>query len=146
MKNEQADLINLDARLHHIGIVARDFASGTAIYRALGYQPVTAVIEDPGQQVFVQFWRLREEVPLEIIVPAADDSPVSGFLEKTGGGLYHLCFASPDLEATLEFVRTRRGIVVRPPIPAAAFQGRRVAFVYWQHALVEFVEMDDDRV
>ncbi len=134
------DITIPDTRLHHIGIAAADFETGTAMYRALGYRPITGVIEDPAQQVFVQFWQLAGEVPLEIIVPATETSPVSNFLRKTGGGLYHLCFATGDLEASLEFVRDHRGLVVRPPVPAVAFGGSRIAFVYWHHNLVEFVE------
>jgi methylmalonyl-CoA/ethylmalonyl-CoA epimerase len=60
---------------------------------------------------------------------------------KRGGGLHHLCYEIDNLEEQLALSRTRGGIVVRPPLPAVAFEGRRIAWVYTKNKLLlEFLE------
>ncbi len=130
----------LGLRLHHLGVAATSLDEGTALYRALGYRAVSPVVEDPHQGVRVQFWQLGTEVLVEVVAPGGPGSPVDGFLGKTGGGVYHLCYECADLERTLDWIRSHQGLTVRPPLPAAALEGRRVAFVYWHRALVEFLE------
>ena len=56
-------------------------------------------------------------------------------------GLHHLCYEVNDLEAELETARSHGGIVVRKPVPAVAFGGRRIAWVFTRYKLlVEFLE------
>ena len=99
-------------------------------------------ILDPHQQVSVTFLRGKNPAdPLvELVEPAGDSSPVLSFL-KRGGGLHHVCYVVDSLEAQLEDCRARRSLVVRPPLPAAAFGGRRIAWVYTKNKLlVEYLE------
>jgi methylmalonyl-CoA/ethylmalonyl-CoA epimerase len=74
------------------------------------------------------------------VEPAGEKSPVIPFL-KRGGGLHHLCYEIDDLEEQLRLSRTQGGLVTRPPLPAVAFNGRRIAWVYTkQKLLVEYLE------
>jgi methylmalonyl-CoA/ethylmalonyl-CoA epimerase len=128
-------------RLHHVGIVVDDIERhGTRYAEQLGLRPLSAIVTDPIQRVQVQFWGDGREVSLELIQPLDDDSPVSRFLEK-GGGLNHLCFEVEDIVAAVEQVRAKGAICVSGPVPAAAFDGQRIAFLFFRDiGLVEFVE------
>jgi len=127
-------------RLHHVGIVVRRLEEGRTVYRRLGFDVDTPVFEDPIQRVLVQFILPAADVLVELIEPAGADSPVSRFLEKSGPGLHHLCYEVDDIDRACELLRDEGGIVTCEPVPAVAFSGRRVAFVYWQRSIVEFVE------
>jgi methylmalonyl-CoA/ethylmalonyl-CoA epimerase len=60
---------------------------------------------------------------------------------KRGGGLHHLCYEIDDLEDQLALSRAQGGLVVRQPLPAVAFEGRRIAWVYTRNKLlVEYLE------
>jgi methylmalonyl-CoA/ethylmalonyl-CoA epimerase len=62
------------------------------------------------------------------------------FLKK-GGGLHHLCYEVQDLEKQLELTRSKGGLIARPPMPAEAFGGRRIAWVYTKNKLlIEYLE------
>jgi len=128
-------------RLHHVGIVVDDIERhGTRYAEQLGLRPLSAIVTDPMQRVQVQFWGDGREVSLELIQPLDDDSPVSRFLEK-GGGLNHLCFEVEDIVAAVEQARAKGAICVSGPVPAAAFDGQRIAFLFFRDiGLVEFVE------
>jgi methylmalonyl-CoA/ethylmalonyl-CoA epimerase len=80
------------------------------------------------------------DAQIELVEPAAPDSPVVNFLRK-GGGLHHLCYEVSDLEAHLSRMRERGGMVVKRPLPAVAFENRRIAWVFTrQKLLLEFLE------
>ena len=81
---------------------------------------------------------------IELIAPLSADAPIQSLLKKTGGGAYHLCFETNDLEKALAHVRSLKCLVVSPPAPAVAFEGRRIAWFYSpSRLLVELVERPD---
>jgi methylmalonyl-CoA/ethylmalonyl-CoA epimerase len=128
-------------RLHHVGIVVRDLREYSASCVAfLGLHPATEVFHDPIQKVRVQFWRDDTGHLLELVEPAAPDSPVNEALRK-GGGLNHLCFEVDDIETDLRAALDRGALPVTGIAPAVAFEGRRIAFLFLPDLnLVEFVE------
>ena len=102
----------------------------------------THVFHDPNQGVRVTFLQSHKAGdPLwELIEPADEKSPVQSFAAK-GGGLHHVCFVVQNLGEALEQARTRGAIVTRPPMPAVAFGGRRIAWVYTKtRLLIEYLE------
>jgi methylmalonyl-CoA/ethylmalonyl-CoA epimerase len=128
-------------KLHHVGVAVSSIAEHAEQYRrALDIGLAGEIIEDELQKVRVAFAQVGEGVFVEFVEPLGDDSPVSNLL-KRGGGLYHVCYLVPDIEAAVERVRRAGGMVVSGPTPARAFGGRRVAFVYTRgRSLVEFLE------
>lgn len=128
--------------LHHIGIVVpqiRPVLQGFAA--SIGAQANSEIIYDPLQQVSVAFMRSSSPgAAIELIEPAAENCPVSN-LARSGGGLHHLCYEVSDLEAELQLSRSHGGIVVRKPVPAVAFGGRRIAWVFTKYRLLlEYLE------
>jgi len=137
-----AENIARELVLHHIGIVVpqiRPVLEGFAA--SIGAQPDSEIIYDPLQQVSVAFMRPSTPGPaIELIEPAGENCPVSK-LARSGGGLHHLCYEVNDLETELETARSHGGIVVRKPLPAVAFGGRRIAWVFTRYKLLlEYLE------
>lgn len=131
-------------KLHHVGIVVKDIARATPWFEEqCGYRAASDVIHDPIQKVRVQFFEHRDGSRIELIEPAAEDSPVSRTLQKQGGGVNHLCYEVHDLDGTLERMRAAGAFPTRSPQPAAAFGGRRITFVLTpDRALIELLESD----
>jgi methylmalonyl-CoA/ethylmalonyl-CoA epimerase len=129
--------------LHHVGIVVQSLESwGQAYAGSLGLVPEAEIVHDPIQKVRVQFWRDDTANLVELIEPAAPDSPVWGELKK-GGGLNHLCYEVDDLERRVEDAVSGGAILAVSPVPAVAFSGRRIAFLYFRKlGLIEFVERE----
>jgi methylmalonyl-CoA/ethylmalonyl-CoA epimerase len=128
--------------LHHIGVVVADIPRVADAYvNVLGYQPCTEIIHDPRQLVFVQFFRLPgQAMYIELVAPDRANSKVSTALAK-GGGLNHICYATDDIEATCEALRSRRFFQLQQPVEAVAFGGRRIAwFVGPDRSPLELVE------
>src|SRR6266496_442702 len=115
--------------LHHVGYVVASISKCIERFaRPLAATWDGSITHDPLQKVFVAFVYPGSdaEPAIELVEPAREDSPVTKFLQR-GGGLHHLCYEVDSLESELEFVRSTGAVLVKPPLPAVAFGGRRIA-------------------
>jgi methylmalonyl-CoA/ethylmalonyl-CoA epimerase len=97
---------------------------------------------DPLQKVRVTFFQGRNPTDplIELIEQGGPESPVARFVER-GGGIHHLCYEAKDLESPLRFCQSVGTLFSRPPVPAVAFGGRRIAWgVTKKRLLMEFLE------
>ncbi len=145
MSNESSEKLRPadSVRLHHIGfVVASIQESGQSFALGLGADWDGNIVLDPIQKVRVTFLQGRSGTDplIELVEPADPNSPVTRFLER-GGGLHHLCYEVNNLEGHLEFCKSVGSTIIRPPVPAVAFGGRRIAWaVTRKKLLMEFLE------
>jgi|SRR5579875_3604479 len=130
-------------RLHHLGFVIASISETASDFaESLSGTWDGKIFVDPLQRVRVTFLKGPglSDALFELIEPDAPDSPVLGFLKK-GGGLHHVCYEVMFLDKHLEHIQSLGAKLVRPPMPAVAFGGRRIAWVYTKHRLlIEFLE------
>jgi methylmalonyl-CoA/ethylmalonyl-CoA epimerase len=128
-------------KLHHVGVAVKSIAEHAEQYRqAFGITLTSQIIEDELQKVRVAFGQVGDGVFIEFVEPLGENSPITNLL-KRGGGLYHVCYLVPDIEAAIEQVRRAGGVIVSGPTPARAFDNRQIAFVYTpERSLVEFLQ------
>jgi methylmalonyl-CoA/ethylmalonyl-CoA epimerase len=130
-------------KLHHIGFVVSSIQeSGETFLQSLGASWDGKIIFDPVQKVRVSFIQGKNpsDPLIELVEPGAPESPVSRFLER-GGGLHHLCYEVENLDAHVAFCKSVGTIIIRPPVPAVAFGGKRIAWgVSKRRLLMEFLE------
>ena len=130
-------------RLHHLGFVLASIRkSAEEFAHSLCASWDGEIIFDPLQKVHVTFLRGAHDhdALIELVEPAGPDSPVSRFLARKGG-LHHVCYEVEDLEAQLAFCKSAGSSLVRKPVPAVAFGGRRIAWVLTKsRLLVEYLE------
>jgi len=128
---------------HHVGFVVASIQEIVQSFvQSLDAEWDGRIIHDPNQAVRVTFLRGKNPAdPLfELVESAGEKSPVLSFAQK-GGGLHHVCYVVDSLDVRLTQCRSQGMIVVRPPLPAAAFGGRRIAWVYTRDKLlVEYLE------
>ncbi|MEO8194745.1 MAG: VOC family protein [Gemmatimonadales bacterium] len=129
-------------RLHHVGIAVSAIEPNTEIYiERFGYISCGDIVHDPVQTAYVQFLRLPgDHVFVEFVAPDGPESKLTNAI-KRGGGLNHLCYATPDIDATSRELRAGGMMLVHSPTPAAAFHGRRIAWMLGRdRILIELVE------
>lgn len=135
---------NLNFRLLHVGVAVPALGPTTELLSTLfGYRVVSGPFDDPIQKVAVNFLAKSPEDPaeIELIAPNSADSPIRSMLAKDGGGAYHLCFETNDIDGALAHAKKSGCIIVSFPVPAVAFQGRRIAWIYTRsRQLFELVE------
>lgn len=135
-------------RFHHLGLAVRRPRDATRFVGGLGYELAEPVF-DPVQNVNLIMGRHAGTMPdVEIIYPAADKSPIDGFLaQRPDGIVYHLCYVTADLAAALLALEQSgvRTICKAPPTPAVLFDGCKVSFYdIVGMGLVEIIEDPED--
>jgi methylmalonyl-CoA/ethylmalonyl-CoA epimerase len=132
-----------DRKLHHVGFVVNSIAAiGERFAKSIGGIWNGKIIHDPLQAAKVSFIDGPNPfcATVELVEPAGANSPVERFLQR-GGGLHHLCYEVAQLEEQLKLSRSMGAMIVRQPLPAVAFGGRRIAWVFTKEKLLlEFLE------
>ena len=114
--------------LDHIAIATDDLEESLRFWQdALGLEP--SHTEDlPDRGIRVAFLPVGD-TRIELITPLRDDSEVSGFLSKRGGGIHHLAFSTPDVDADVEELKGK-GVRLTGESAAPGAHGCRVAFIH----------------
>jgi methylmalonyl-CoA/ethylmalonyl-CoA epimerase len=138
-------MMPVQGRLHHVGFVVQSIAEVAEEFaRSIAGTWDGRIILDSLQGAWVSFLHgpIASDALIELVEPVDEGSPVRKFL-KQGGGLHHLCYEVGNLETQLRLSRSTGSLVVRTPVPAAAFGGRRIAWVYTKtKLLLEYLEAD----
>ncbi|HMS42283.1 MAG TPA: methylmalonyl-CoA epimerase [Pyrinomonadaceae bacterium] len=115
-------------KINHLGIATKGIDEALKFWEdALGLENVhTEIVED--QKVRVAMLPIGES-RVELLEPTSEDSPISKFLEKRGGGIHHIAVETDDIEAALAKLKAQgaRLIDEKPRIGA---EGCLVAFVH----------------
>ena len=114
------------AVIAHIGIAVRGLDASVSFYRdVLGMSEVPLADSDGAR---IAGFAAGDSL-VELLEPASDDSPIGKFVAKRGGGLHHVCFAVPDLDASLARCR-EFGIRLIDETPRQGAEGKRIAFLH----------------
>ncbi|MEN8223695.1 MAG: VOC family protein, partial [Acidobacteriota bacterium] len=84
-------------KIDHIAIAVSDLKKEIEVYNNIpGFEfNGTEVVEE--QKVTVAFFKVGD-VFIELLEPLSDDSPVSKFIEKRGGGLHHIAYEVDNIK------------------------------------------------
>jgi methylmalonyl-CoA/ethylmalonyl-CoA epimerase len=128
-------------KINHLGIATKNIEDGLKFWAdALGLENVhTETVED--QKVRVAMLPLGES-RIELLEPVSDDSPISKFLEKRGGGIHHIAVEVENIEESLAKLK-REGARLIDEKPRVGAEGCLVAFVHPSSAggvLLELVQ------
>ncbi|MCI0486186.1 MAG: VOC family protein [Blastocatellia bacterium] len=130
-------------KFSHLGVAVQNIERAVSVYRDLfGYRVLSGPFDDSTQKATVCFIGTGGEgdLVIELVAPLEDDSPVNRMLAK-GASAYHICYEVDDIDRTLADSREKGCVIVSKPVPAVAFEGRRIAWFYTPtRQLVEVVE------
>lgn len=134
-------------KINHLGIATKGIDEALKFWSdALGLENVhTEIVED--QKVRVAMLPIGES-RVELLEPTSDDSPISKFLEKRGGGIHHIAVEVDDIVASLDKLRAK-GMRLIDEAPRVGAEGCLVAFVHpasTNGVLLELVQLRDDAI
>ncbi|MEJ2631350.1 MAG: VOC family protein [Acidihalobacter sp.] len=125
---------------HHVGVACRKLEREQTVFENMGYRPEGEIFVDPTQGIRGRF--LTGAGPrMELVEPLDSQTGVLTNVLAQGLKMYHLAYTTPDMERSLAEAVQIRGKVMVEPVPAVAFDGRRIAFVFLPNMLLmEFIE------
>ena len=113
-------------KLHHIGIVVENIQKSLGdLIKYLDFESTTMPSLVGSQKVNICFLKTNN-VFLELIEPAEENSPISNFIKK-GGGFHHLCFEVDDIHLELEKMKKNGAHIIVDVVKG--FEERLTAFV-----------------
>lgn len=128
-------------KIDHLGIATGGIQEALKFWEdALGLETVH-VEEVEDQKVRVAMLPLGES-RIELLEPLSEDSPISSFLEKRGGGIHHIAVQVEDINASLAKLK-KAGMRLIDEEPRTGAEGCLVAFVHPKSAngvLLELVQ------
>lgn len=115
-------------KINHLGIATKGIDEALKFWGdALGLENVhTEIVED--QKVRVAMLPIGES-RVELLEPTSEDSPISKFLEKRGGGIHHIAVEVDDIVAAIAKMK-EKGATLIDETPRIGAEGCLVAFVH----------------
>jgi len=118
-------------RVAHIGIAVKNLGLSKELFSKLlgNVSPHTERIEE--QNATVSFYPVGESSVelIEAIDSSGAGSAITGFIEKRGEGVHHICLEVDDIEKEMERL-TNLGFHFASKAPFSGGAGCRVAFIH----------------
>ncbi len=126
-------------RIAHVGIAVADLDAILPFYRDLLGMPEVPLDDADGARI--AGLRAGESL-IELLQAQSPDSPIGKFVAKRGPGIHHICFAVPDLDATLARCHTM-GVRLIDTTPRIGAEGKRIAFLHPSATAGVLVELSE---
>ncbi|MHA1771876.1 MAG: methylmalonyl-CoA epimerase [Candidatus Thorarchaeota archaeon] len=115
-------------KIDHVGIAVKSLSETLPYYRdILGLEFLGDEVV-PEQKVHVAFLKIGES-RIELLEPTSEDSPISGFLEKRGGGIHHIAVLVDDIVSALQEHKAKGSRLIDES-PRNGAHGMKIAFVH----------------
>jgi methylmalonyl-CoA epimerase len=117
-------------KINHLGIATKSIEEALKFWQdSLGLENVhTEIVEE--QKVRVAMLPIGES-RVELLEPTSEDSPISKFLEKRGGGIHHIAIEVENIEESLAKLKSN-GAKLIDETPRIGAEGCLIAFVHPQ--------------
>jgi methylmalonyl-CoA epimerase len=115
-------------KIDHLGIATKGIDEALKFWaESLGLENLhTETVED--QKVRVAMLPIGD-TRIELLEPTSDDSPISKFLDKRGGGIHHIAVEVDDIKRELDRLKAS-GIRLIDAEPRVGAGGCLVAFIH----------------
>jgi methylmalonyl-CoA/ethylmalonyl-CoA epimerase len=140
MMNPPQAILPTGSRFHHVGVACRSLENAQADLRALGYERAGTQFVDPLQGV-VGIFMEGTGPRLELLAPWDGSTVLDPWL-RNGSRIYHLGYEVADIDSAIRAALNADARQVTSPVPAVAFDGRRIAFLMLRVPLmIELIEL-----
>lgn len=113
-------------RIAHLGVAVRQLDDVLPLYRDVLGLPNVPLDDADGAHIA---GLAAGESLVELLQPAAADSPIAKFVDRRGPGIHHICFCVDDLDDTLAKAKAA-GITLIDEVPRIGAEGKRIAFLH----------------
>ncbi len=127
------------AKINHLAVVVDDVNKALKFWNeALGL-PLGKVERNEREEVEIAFLPL-DSGEIELLAPINETSGVAKYLAKRGAGLHHVCIEVPDIEATMQRLKSH-GVELLNDVAKSNDEGTRYCFVHPKSAFGVLVEL-----
>ncbi|MCD6567711.1 MAG: VOC family protein [Dehalococcoidia bacterium] len=106
-------------QISHLGLAVKDLEKTMVFYRSvLRLDPAEPIVGGNERDLSVSLVKVGDAT-LELIQPIKETSVMAKYLEKRGEGIHHVCFEVDDIDAELEWMKSKGLEALGTPKPGA---------------------------
>lgn len=123
-------------KFHHLGIACANIDE-TLAYIQDQYEvlKISDMVYDSKQNAYLQMVELADGLRLELVAGEV----IASYIKKKNY-LYHMCYATENIEQVILKMQMSGDFLVKEPREAILFNGQRVAFLMTPLGLIELLE------
>ena len=132
--------------IEHVGIAVDDLNGISDVFGDLLGLELRSREKIDDQQVITDIYEIGSD-KLEFLKATDNNSPISRFIEKKGGGMHHVAFVVDHLQPALDYL-SNQGVHLIDTVPKIGAEGYKVAFIHPQSTggiLVELCEKNSPK-
>jgi methylmalonyl-CoA/ethylmalonyl-CoA epimerase len=129
-------------KISHIGIAVNNIEEAAKFYRDILGLTLSDIEMVVPQKTRAGIFKISES-NIELVEPAAPDSPLVKFLETKGQGIHHICFEVDDVESEVKLLLEKGATMIDQKSRPGA-HNTKVAFVHPKSSsgvLIELCEL-----
>lgn len=127
-------------RIEHLAVATKEFTPMFEAFQKAFGTALEGVETVESQKVKTAFLKIAD-LPVELLEPTTNDSPISKFLEKRGNGMHHIALRVDNMEEAMKDLKAK-GFVFIDEKPRIGAHGTKTAFIHpksFHGLLVELV-------
>jgi len=129
--------------IDHIAIASEDIDEAQLLFRDLLGLDLKGRETVQDQRISTDIYD-TENAHIEVMEPTAEDSPISGFLERRGEGIHHICFKVENLPEMLQRL-SEAGVELIDREPRTGAGGKQIAFLHPRSTHGVLIELSETR-
>lgn len=127
--------------VHHYGFLTKNIEKSLRAFEKLGYEKTSDLINDVQRGIDILFIESKNNQVIELVSPNQTESVVNSVMKSHVNSIYHICYIVKSLELSIESLSKENFVLIDPPKPAVAFNGKKVAFMMSRHTgIIELLE------
>lgn len=127
--------------VHHYGFLTKNIEKSLRTFEKLGYEKTSDLINDSQRGIDILFIESKNNQVIELVSPNQPESVVNSVMKSQVNSIYHICYIVKSLELSIESLSKKNFVLIDPPKPAIAFDGKKVAFMMSRHTgIIELLE------
>jgi len=126
--------------LSQLAIAVEDIESARSFFQLLTGKEVSPPHNVESQKVNVAFIEMGD-TKIELLEPAAEQTPITNFLQQRGGGIHHMGIMTERFDELIEELRTAGIRTLGEPSKGA--EGHRVLFLHPKDTFGVLIELEE---
>ena len=126
--------------LSQLAIAVEDISKAKSFFEMLTGKELSKTHNVESQKVNVAFLDMGD-TKIELLEPAAEQTPVTKFLQQRGGGIHHMGIMTDRFDELIEELRSAGIRTLGEPSPGA--EGHRVLFLHPKDTFGVLIELEE---
>jgi methylmalonyl-CoA/ethylmalonyl-CoA epimerase len=130
----------MDNKIAHVAIATQNLEDAKSFFELISGNKASEVHEVSSQKVNTSFIKIGE-THFELLEPIGDDTPITKFLSKVGGGIHHICIETRNFDELIQKIKTTGVRTLGDPSIGA--KDKRVIFFHPKDTFNVLIEVEE---